>query len=82
MSPDKLEWSQTNSIQKAVQTADLFVLNNTQSEQISLSCRYTFQLKWAALAVFHLDGTLEHITTVANLIPMGAKRSNKQNNAS
>ena len=38
MSPDKLEWSQTNSIQMAVQTADLFVLNNTQSEQISLSC--------------------------------------------
>ncbi len=38
MSPDKLEWSQINSIQMAVQTADLFFLNNSQNEQISLSC--------------------------------------------
>ena len=38
MSPDKLEWSQINPIQMAVQTADLFFLNNSQSEKISLSC--------------------------------------------
>ena len=38
MSPENLEWSQTNSIQMSVQTADLFLLNETQNEQLNLSC--------------------------------------------
>ena len=38
MSLDTLEWSQIDSIQMSVQTADLSVLNNTTDQQISLSC--------------------------------------------
>ena len=38
MSPENLEWSQTNSIQMSVQTADLFLLNKSQNEQLNLSC--------------------------------------------
>ena len=38
MSLDTLEWSQIDSIQMSVQTADLSVLNNTTDQQLSLSC--------------------------------------------
>ena len=38
MSLDNLEWSQIDSIQMSVQTADLSVLKNTQDQQLSLSC--------------------------------------------
>ena len=38
MSLDSLEWSQIDSIQMSVQTADLFILNKSQNEQLSLSC--------------------------------------------
>ncbi len=38
MSPENLEWTQINSIQMSVQTADLFLLNKSQNEQLSLSC--------------------------------------------
>ena len=38
MSHKNLEWSQIDSIQMSVQTADLFTLNTLQSEQLSLSC--------------------------------------------
>jgi hypothetical protein len=38
MSLDNLEWSQIDSIQMSVQKADLFLLNNTQNQQINLSC--------------------------------------------
>ena len=38
MSLDTLEWSQIESIQMSVQTADLSVLNNTKDQQLSLSC--------------------------------------------
>ena len=38
MSPNITEWSQTNSIQMSVQTADLFILNKTKNEQLILSC--------------------------------------------
>ena len=38
MSLDTLEWSQIDSIQMSVQTADLSVLNNTADQQLSLSC--------------------------------------------
>ena len=38
MSLDTLEWSQIDSIQMSVQTADLSVLNNTKNQQLSLSC--------------------------------------------
>ena len=37
MSPKYTEWSQTNSIQMAVQAADLSILNNT-NEKLILSC--------------------------------------------
>ena len=38
MSLDTLEWSQIDSIQMSVQTADLSLLNNTEDQQLSLSC--------------------------------------------
>lgn len=38
MSLNTLEWSQIDSIQMSVQTADLSVLNNTTDQQLSLSC--------------------------------------------
>lgn len=38
MSLDTLEWSQIDSIQMSVQTADLSVLNNTTDQHLSLSC--------------------------------------------
>ncbi len=38
MSPNITEWSHTNSIQMAVQAADLSILNNTKSEKLILSC--------------------------------------------
>ncbi|MBT5574612.1 MAG: hypothetical protein HOJ97_04435 [Alphaproteobacteria bacterium] len=38
MSLDNSEWHQTNSLQMSVQTADLFLLNENQIEQISLYC--------------------------------------------
>ena len=38
MSPNIIEWSHTNSIQMAVQAADLSILNNTKSEKLILSC--------------------------------------------
>jgi hypothetical protein len=38
MSLDTLEWSQIDSIQMSVQTADLSVLNNINDQQLSLSC--------------------------------------------
>ena len=38
MSLNNSEWSQINSIQMSVQTADLFILNESHNEQISLSC--------------------------------------------
>ena len=38
MSPENLEWTQVNSIQMSVQTADLFLINKSQNEQLSLSC--------------------------------------------
>ena len=38
MSRDNFEWSQIDSIQMSVQTADLSILNNTEEQQLSLSC--------------------------------------------
>lgn len=38
MSLNNSEWSQIESIQMSVQTADLFLLNNTKEQQLSLSC--------------------------------------------
>ena len=38
MSLKNQEWGQIQSIQMSVQTADLYILNKIQSEQISLSC--------------------------------------------
>ena len=38
MSLNNLEWSQINSIQMAVQSADLLVFNSRNSEKLSLSC--------------------------------------------
>ena len=38
MSPNITEWSQTNSIQMAVQAADLSILDNTKIEKLILSC--------------------------------------------
>ena len=38
MSLNYLEWSQIDSIQMSVQTADLFIFNKPQNEQLSLSC--------------------------------------------